>query len=77
MLRGISSIYIISKCWLVAWLAGCLVIICFLGDSEPYGIIFIICVLYNRYHGNAVKGFWALWDNTYDCVYCFRFSRLS
>jgi hypothetical protein len=27
-------------------------------------------VCYNRFHGNAVKGFWTLWDNIYDYV-CF------
>jgi hypothetical protein len=26
---------------------------------------------YNRYHGNAVKGFWALWDNVYEFVCCY------
>jgi hypothetical protein len=24
-----------------------------------------------------IEGFWALWDNIYDCVYCFKFSRSS
>jgi hypothetical protein len=32
-----------------------------------YGLIFLnLC--YNRCHGNAVKGIWALWDNIYDCI---------
>jgi hypothetical protein len=39
-----------------------------LRDSGPYGIIFYEYVCYNRCHGNAVKGFWALWDNIYDYV---------
>jgi hypothetical protein len=29
--------------------------------------IYDVC-RYNRCHVNAVKGFWALWDNIYDCV---------
>jgi hypothetical protein len=28
---------------------------------------------YNRYHDNAVKGFWALWSNIYVCVVMTRF----
>jgi hypothetical protein len=41
-----------------------------LRDFGPYGVIFMMCVCcYNRYHDNAVKGFWALWSNIYDvCV---------
>jgi hypothetical protein len=31
-------------------------------------IIFMNVCCYNRCHGNAVKGFWALWDNIYDYV---------
>jgi hypothetical protein len=30
---------------------------------------------YNRCHGNDVKGFWALWDSIYDCLYYFKFFR--
>jgi hypothetical protein len=30
---------------------------------------------YNRCHGDAVKEFWAIQDDIYDCVYYFRFSR--
>jgi hypothetical protein len=41
-------------------------------DFGLYGIIIYecVCVFYNRSHGNAVKGFSALWDNIYECV-CF------
>jgi hypothetical protein len=35
-------------------------------DFGPYGVIFMN-VCYNRCHGNAVKGFWALWD-IYECA---------
>jgi hypothetical protein len=36
-------------------------------DFGPYRIIFMnVCVFYNSCHGNAFKGFWALWDNIYD-----------
>jgi hypothetical protein len=38
-----------------------------LRDFRPYGIIFTN-VCYNRCHDNAVKGFWALWNNIYDSV---------
>jgi hypothetical protein len=40
-----------------------------LRDSGPYEIIYMnVCVIYNHCHGNAVKRFWALWDNIYECV---------
>jgi hypothetical protein len=38
-------------------------------DFGPYGIINIYDVCCYRCHDNAVKGFWALRDNIYDCVY--------
>lgn len=31
--------------------------------------IFVIYVCYNSYHGFAVKGYWTLWSNIYDCVF--------
>lgn len=40
------------------------------GAFGPYSIIFMT-MRHNLYHGNAVKGFWALWDNIYDCVTTF------
>jgi hypothetical protein len=30
-------------------------------------ITFTNVYCYNRCHGKAVKGFWALWDYIYDC----------
>jgi hypothetical protein len=46
------------------------IMVTLLRDFGPYGIIFVnMCVCYyNRHHGNAVKGFWAIWDNIYECV---------
>jgi uncharacterized YccA/Bax inhibitor family protein len=39
-------------------------------DFGPYGIIFMnVCVVITHCHGNAVKGYWALWDNIYECVF--------
>jgi hypothetical protein len=35
--------------------------------SGPYATIFMN-VCYNRCHGNAVAGFWALWNNIYNYV---------
>jgi hypothetical protein len=32
-------------------------------ELRPYGALY-----YNRYHGNAVKGIWALCENIYDSV---------
>jgi hypothetical protein len=29
-----------------------------------------MCAVNNSCYGNAVKGFWALWDNIYDCDNC-------
>jgi hypothetical protein len=64
----IQRIYLKSKCWLVAWLVGDHLL---LRDFAPYGITFMnMCVCcYNRCRGNAVKGFWALWYNIYECVF--------
>jgi hypothetical protein len=45
-------------------------------DFGPYAIIFTN-VCHNRYQCNAVKLFWALWDNIYDCLYYFNFSHHS
>jgi hypothetical protein len=36
----------------------------------PYGITFKCVCCYNRLHSDAVKGFWALWDNIYECMCC-------
>jgi hypothetical protein len=35
--------------------------------DEPYFMFMNVCC-YNRCHGNTVEGFWALWDNIYDCM---------
>jgi hypothetical protein len=37
-------------------------------NFEPYGTIFMTVCSYNRFHGNAIKGFRAMWDNIYDGV---------
>jgi hypothetical protein len=39
-----------------------------LRDFGPNGIIFMNVFCYNLCHGNAVRGFWALWNNIYECV---------
>jgi uncharacterized YccA/Bax inhibitor family protein len=39
-----------------------------LKDFEPYGVMFMNACCYNRCHGNASKGFRALWDNICTCV---------
>jgi hypothetical protein len=46
-------------------------------DTGPYPIILMNVCRYNRCHGNAIKGFWALWHNIYDHVYYFRLSHYS
>jgi hypothetical protein len=51
------SVYIMRKCWLVAWLVGNHLLF---RDFGPYGIIFMNVCCYNRGHGNAVKSFGAL-----------------
>jgi hypothetical protein len=65
----------VPVCWLVIFLNHYLHYVCVvitfamvmvLRDFGPYGIIFVCC--YNLYHGNGVKGFWALWDNIYEHV---------
>jgi hypothetical protein len=33
-----------------------------------------MCVCYNLCHCNAVKGFWTLWDNIYECVFVITFA---
>jgi hypothetical protein len=40
------------------------------GDHSLKSLLHCVCC-YNRRHGNAVEGFWALWDNIYDCVCCY------
>jgi hypothetical protein len=55
---------IVSKCWLVAWfVAGNLLV----KDFGPYGIIF----MNNRCHGVAIKEFYAVWYNIYECACCY------
>jgi uncharacterized YccA/Bax inhibitor family protein len=36
---------------------------------REFGSLGYVC--YNRCHDNAVKGFWALWDNIYDRVFTY------
>jgi hypothetical protein len=40
-------------------------IVTMLRNFGPSGIEFMI-VCYKRHHGKDIKGFWALWDNTYE-----------
>jgi hypothetical protein len=42
---------------------GCQGILCLLLK------LVIVCVRYNRCHGNAVKEFWTLWDYIYERVF--------
>jgi hypothetical protein len=47
-----------------------------LRDFVSYRIIFMNVCFYIHCHCNAVKGFWALWDNACDCVTALDFTGI-
>jgi hypothetical protein len=49
-----QAVYVIDRCWLADHF-----------QKSPFDCVFC----YNCCHCNAVKEFWALWDNIYDCVF--------
>jgi hypothetical protein len=61
LLRGFWASCLLSICWLVGDYL-------LFRDFGPCMILFMMCVLFSRCHSDAVKEFWVLWDNVYDCV---------
>jgi hypothetical protein len=57
------SVCIISKCWFVAWFVGVQLL---LRDFGSYGIVFMNVYVVITVAIVDVKGFRALWNNSYD-----------
>jgi hypothetical protein len=62
----------VKRFWTLQNICVCFVVIfamvIMLRDFGYSGIIFMNLCCYNHCLGFAVKRFWALWDNIYDCV---------